>query len=122
VERAWAEAGGTDLARRLDTAGIEPSWARRLLEANLRVERFVDLRFRDFAFVTDFDVDEALGPGAHDEATRARARDRLRADVVARAYAAWLEDARHRTPVRRIPDLAPPWPAPFSLGPPGAAR
>ena len=64
-----------------------------------RVERFIDLRFRAFAFVTDFDVDEALGPGPHDEATRARTRDRLRADMVARAFAAWKEDARQRVAI-----------------------
>jgi hypothetical protein len=96
---------------------VDPAWARRLLESNLRVERFIDLRFRDFAFVTDFDVDEALGPGVHDEAARTRARDRLRAEMVARAFAAWKEDARQRTPIRRIPGVTGPWPAPFSLGP-----
>ena len=103
VDRAWELAGGAALAARLEAVGIEPAWARRLLEADLRVDRFVDLRFRAFAFVTEFDVDEALGPGSHDEATRARTRDRLRADKVARAFAAWKEDARQRVPIRRAP-------------------
>jgi hypothetical protein len=117
VDRAWEMAGGVALARRLEAVDVDQAWARRLLESNLRVERFIDLRFRDFAFVTDFDVDEALGPGVHDEAERTRARDRLRAEMVARAFAAWKEDARQRTPIRRIPGVAGPWPAPFSLGP-----
>jgi hypothetical protein len=115
VDRAWLRAGGASLATRLATAGIDPTWARRLVEADLRVERFVDLRFRSFAFVTDFDVDEALGPGTHDEATRARTRERLRADVVARSFTAWQEEARQRMPIGRIPGVTGPWPAPFTL-------
>ena len=117
VDRAWELSGGAALASRLAAAGIEPAWARRLLEADLVVARFVDLRFRDFAFVTDFDVDEALGPGPHDEATRARTRDRLRAEMVARAFATWKEDARKRIAIGRIPGVTGPWPPPFTLGP-----
>ncbi len=117
VDQAWEKAGGAALAARLAAVGIEPAWARRLLEADLRVERFVDLRFRAFAFVTEFDVDEALGPGTHDEAARERTRDRLRDDMVARAFAAWKEDARRRVEIRRVPGVTGPWPAPFSLGP-----
>jgi hypothetical protein len=117
VERAWESAGGAALAARLEAVGIEPAWARRLLEADLRVDRFVDLRFRAFAFVTEFDVDEALGPGSHDEATRARTRDRLRAAKVAEAFATWKEDVRQRTSIRQLPGVTGPWPAPFSLGP-----
>ena len=117
VDRAWELAGGAALAARLEAVGIEPAWARRLLEADLRVERFVDLRFRAFAFVTEFDVDEALGPGSHDEATRARTRDRLRAAKVAESFAAWKEDVRQRISIRQLPGVTGPWPAPFSLGP-----
>jgi hypothetical protein len=116
VERAWEKAGGATLRARLEAAGIDPAWARRLIEADLKVDRFVDLRFRAFAFVTEFDVDEALGPGSHDEATRVRARDRLRAEMTARAYAAWKEDARKRVTIRPVPGVTGPWPAPFSLG------
>jgi hypothetical protein len=117
VDRAWELAGGAALAARLEAVGIEPAWARRLLEADLRVDRFVDVRFRAFAFVTEFDVDEALGPGSHDEATRARTRDRLRAAKVAESFAAWKEDVRQRIPIRRLPGVTGPWAAPFSLGP-----
>lgn len=122
IDRAWETAGGAGLASRLEAVGIEPAWARRLLEANLRFERFMDLRFRDFAFVTDLDVDKALGPGPHDDATRTRTRDRLRDDVIARAVTSWLEDARQRVPIRRIDGAKGPWPAPFSLDPPPARR
>jgi hypothetical protein len=117
VDRTWEKAGGAALAARLEAVGIDPAWARRLVEDDLRVERFVDLRFRAFAFVTEFDVDEALGPGSHDEATRARTRDRLRADMIARAFAAWKEDARQRVSIRRVPGATGPWAPPFSLGP-----
>ena len=79
------------------------------------MQRFIDLRFRAFAFVTDFDVDEALGPGAHDEATRARTRERLRADMVTRAFTDWQQEARQRVPIKRVPGVTGPWPAPFTL-------
>ena len=117
VDRAWDAAGGAALATRLEAVAVDPVWARRLLEAHLRVERFVDLRFREFAFVTEFDVDDALGPGSHDEALRERTRERLRAETIARARAVWQEDARRRIPIRRVTNVAGPWPAPFSLGP-----
>jgi hypothetical protein len=117
VDRAWELAGGAALAARLEAVGVEPAWARRLLEADLRVDRFVDLRFRAFAFVTEFDVDEALGPGSHDEATRARTRDRLRAAKIAEAFATWKEDVRQRVSIRQLPGVTGPWPAPFLLGP-----
>jgi hypothetical protein len=122
VDRAWDKAGGAALAARLADAGIDPAWGRRILEDDLRIERFVDLRFRAFAFVTDFDVDEALGPGEHDEATRARTRDRLRDDLIARALATWKEDARRRIPIRRVPGVTGPWSAPFAVSPGAGAK
>jgi hypothetical protein len=122
IDRAWEAAGGAVLAARLEAVAVDAAWARRLLEVNLRVDRFIDLRFRDFAFVTDFDVDDALGPGPHDEAERTRTRDRLRADLIARAFADWKKDARERTPVRRAPGVTGPWPAPFALAQRPAAR
>ncbi len=115
IDRAWEQAGGAGLAARLARAGIAPAWARRLLEENRRLDRFMELRFRSFAFVTDFDVDEALGPGQHDEATRASTRARLRDEMIAKAFAAWREDARQRIPIQRVPDVTGPWPAPFTL-------
>ncbi len=115
LDRAWEKAGGAALTSRLTAVGIDPAWARRLIEADLRVQRFIDLRFRAFAFVTDFDVDEALGPGSHDEATRERTRERLGAAMVARAFTAWQEEARQRVPITRVPGVTGPWPAPFSL-------
>ena len=117
VDRAWESAGGAALPARLEAVVIEPVWARRLLEADLRVDRFVDLRFRAFAFVTEFDVDEVLGPGSHDAATRARTRERLRAAKIAEAFATWKEDVRQRISIRQLPGVTGPWPAPFSLGP-----
>ena len=63
VDRAWEAAGGAALAARLEAVGVGAAWARQLIEDDLRVDRFVDVRFRAFAFVTDADVDEALGPG-----------------------------------------------------------
>lgn len=115
LEGAWEKAGGAALASRLAAVGADTAWARRLVEADQRVQRFIDLRFRAFAFVTDFDVDEALGPGTHDEATREATRARLRAGMVTRAFTAWQEEARQRVTITRIPSVTGPWPAPFTL-------
>ena len=115
LDAAWEKAGGAALASRLAAVGVDSAWARRLIEADRRVQRFIDLRFRAFAFVTDFDVDEALGLGTHDEATRARTRERLRADMVSRAFTDWQQEARQRVPINRIPGVTGPWPAPFTL-------
>ena len=115
LEGAWEKAGGAALASRLAAVGADTAWARRLVEADQRVQRFIDLRFRAFAFVTDFDVDEALGPGTHDEATREATRERLRAGMVTRAFTAWQEEARQRVTITRIPSVTGPWPAPFTL-------
>ena len=122
VDQAWERAGGAALEARLRDVGVDPAWARRLVETDLKVDRFIDVRFRAFAFVTDFDVDEALGPGAHDETARERTRARLQGQKVAQAFAAWQRETRARVAVRLLPDVTGPWPAPFSLVPPvGAA-
>jgi len=118
VERAWQAAGGETLARRLAALGLDPAWARRLIEADLRGRRFLDIRVRAFTFVTEADVEDALGDGPRDEATRAATRARLEAEAVARSLAEWREDARQRISVRRIPVGAGPWPPPFSLARP----
>jgi hypothetical protein len=122
VDQAWERAGGAALEARLRAVGIDPAWARRLVETDLKVDRFIDVRFRAFAFVTDFDVDEALGPGVHDETARERTRARLEGQKVARAFAAWQRETRERVGVRPLPDVTGPWPAPFWLPlPVGAA-
>jgi hypothetical protein len=122
LERAWEAAGGATLGRRLEALGIDPAWARRLIEADLRGRRLLDLRVRSFVFVTEADVDDALGAGPRDEATRAKTRTRLEAEAAARSRAEWREDARERIRIRRIPAGPGPWPAPFSLKMGGARR
>jgi len=115
VARAWEAAGGAALAARLEAVGIDPAWARRLLEDDLQIQRFVELRFEAFAFVTEAEVDEALGPGPRDEATRRAARERLRDERAAKALAEWTDEARGGARIRVL--AAGPWPAPFSLAP-----
>jgi hypothetical protein len=84
-----------------------------------RWRRFIELRFRDFAFVTPDEVSAALGPGPHDAAAVERTRARLREEEAERQLAAWLREARERMPVRRlIPDNAripTPFPTPFPM-------
>ena len=119
VARAWEAAGGGALAGRLEAVGIDPGWARRLMEDDLQLKRFVELRFQAFAFVSEPEVDEALGPGPHGDAARRAARERLRDERAGNALAEWTDEARGRAGIRALADG--PWPAPFSLAP-GPAR
>jgi hypothetical protein len=122
-EAAWREAGdragGAEaLAAWLREVGIAEAWARRLADEDVSRRRFIEARFRAFAFVTETQVSDALGPGEHS----AEARDRAGADLVekaaSRALAEWLEEARLRARIRRVP--LPPagipalFPVPFS--------
>jgi hypothetical protein len=115
VERAWNAAGGEALAARLEKAGVDRAWARRLLEEDRRIQHFVDVRFRAFAFVTDDEVEAALGAGPRDPATKNRTRERLQADMVTQAVATWQRAARARAVIRLAPGADGPWPVPFSL-------
>jgi hypothetical protein len=113
--RAWEAAGGDDLRARLEASGLGVAQARRLIEGDLRMARFLELRFRAFAFVTDADVEQALGSGPSDAATREAARERLRMEGATRAFTTWLQDARRHAPLRYVATGGGPWPAPFSL-------
>ena len=115
--RAWESAGGAALAARLEATGIDLAWARGMIEDELKVRRFVELRFQAFAFVTEPEVDEALGPGTHDETARHATRERLRDERAARALAEWTTETRNRAHIRLLDPSGGPWPAPFALGP-----
>jgi hypothetical protein len=122
-EDAWrtiaGRVGGMDALRSwLDRAGLDEAWVKRLVEADLRGQRFVDVRFRAFVFVTEEDVTKALGPGPHTVDARGRAVDALREEAAKQELAAWLADARTRAAIRTtgaegtgLPLLFPP-PAP----------
>lgn len=104
-ERAWTETaarlGGPDvLAAWLAEAAVEPGWARRLVAQELTRRHFVDLRFRSFVFVTEAEVDAALGPGAHSSDERERQREALREAETERRRAEWLAQMRVQVPVR----------------------
>jgi hypothetical protein len=112
VEPADVAAGWRALASRrggepallawLERTGVEVTWAREQVETDLRVSRFVDLRFRALAFVLESTVAELLGPGRHDETTRRQARAHLERLEAERRLAAWLRESRARIPVRRL--------------------
>ncbi len=118
VEAEWRAAGEAAgglprLQAWLEAIGGSAAWAKEFLARDLRRRRFFDLRFRAFAFVTEFDVDRALGPGAHSPAAREAARQRLLARTVERSQAEWLAEARARTPIRLL--LSDPVPLPFAM-------
>jgi hypothetical protein len=107
--------GQPALERWLADVDIEPAWAQRLVADDARWRRFIELRFRDFAFVMPDELAAALGPGAHDAAAVERARARLRAEEAERQLTAWLRETRQRITVRRlIPDDARV-PTPFPM-------
>lgn len=119
-DHAWAEladrlGGAAALAAWLARAAVEPEWARRLVEAELARQQFVDLRFRAFVFVTEADVTAALGPGDHPPAERERRRAALREAETDRRRAEWLREARGRLPVwiRLGPGESVPCPLPM---------
>lgn len=117
---AWAAAegragGDAALAAWLAAADVDPAWARRLVEEDLLRRRFITLRFRALAFVSEADVSAALGPGRHSEAAREATRTRLEEESARRRLAAWLAETRARAAIRRtleegdqVPNPLPP--------------
>jgi hypothetical protein len=120
VEAAWRAAGTGvggpgGLTAWLQTAGLEPAWARQMVERDLRWRRFIHLRFEAFAFVAETDVLQALGPGPHAAEARERARQALRRQATDRELSRWLTDARTRVRVHVL--LPAPVPNPFPMPP-----
>ena len=64
--------------------------------------RFVEVRFRDLAFVSEAEVTAAMGPGAHGEAERETVRARLEGDAARRRLGEWLAETRARSVIRRL--------------------
>jgi hypothetical protein len=125
VEAAWqavgSRAGGmAALTRWLEATGIDPGWARQLVETDVRWRRYIEVRFRAFVFVTESEVTAALGSsgGAADE--RERTRRRLTEEATQRDLAHWLEEARGRAQIHYAGAADAALPPPF-LGP-GPAR
>ncbi|MFB3816446.1 MAG: hypothetical protein ACE147_02170 [Candidatus Methylomirabilales bacterium] len=118
VDRAWqavAERRGglPALAAWLERIGVSQDWARRVVTDDLRRARYVEVRFREFAFVSEFEVDEALGPGEHAEPARDAVRRRLLEAEVQRSLDEWLAETRERVQVKLL--MAAPVPVPFEM-------
>lgn len=121
LEAAWRATadrigGMPELLAWITQAGLDESWVKGLVETDLRGHRFIDLRFRAFAFVSDADVTATLGPGVHAPDVRERTREALRIQAIDRAVADWLADARTRHSIgfsdTRAPDVSPPFSMP----------
>ncbi len=105
VEEAWQSAaervGGVAALRTwMDRTGLEEAWVRKLVQADLRWRRFIDLRFRSFVFISDSDVTQALGPGTHSQEVREKTRERLRVELTDRDLSEWLTEALKRAAIR----------------------
>ena len=106
---AWAavadRAGGQAVLEAwLRIADVDPAWARRLVDEDLMSRRFVEVRFRDLAFVSEAEVTAAMGPGAQGEAERETVRARLEGDAARRRLGEWLVETRARSVIRRLVD------------------
>jgi hypothetical protein len=116
---AWRAAatrieGEAALARWLKGSAIDEAWARRAVAWDLRRRRFVEVRFRAFAFVSEDQVSEALGRGDHGGAARDRLRAALVQAAVDRELSAWLQELRSRSRIWRQSIPPEGIPAPFS--------
>ncbi len=116
---AAARVGGmAALTAWLDRNGIDAAWARRLIAEDLRRERYIELRFRTFAFVSEADVDAALGSGPHAPEERLRTRRKLTDEAMQRSLSQWLSAARREARIRLVPQAIPsPLPFPMPGGP-----
>jgi hypothetical protein len=105
VDEAWQATGDrmggmSALTSWLASTGIAEAWARQEVEADLRWRRFIQLRFRAFLFISEADVDKALGPGPHPAELRQRTREALTKEATDQEMARWLADARTRASIR----------------------
>ena len=121
VERGWQAAaarvgGAPALQRWLASVDLETDFVRGLVADDLRWRRFIDVRFRDFAFVMPDEVAAALGPGEHDAAVEERTRERLRAEQARRELAAWVRERALSARVQNL--LEPDARVPVPFGPP----
>jgi hypothetical protein len=118
VDRAWQALAGQHgglpaLTAWLERVGVSQAWARRVVAEDLRRTRYLEVRFEAFAFVSEFEVDEALGPGEHPEPAREAARRRLLEAEVQRSLDEWLAEALERTRVNVL--ITQPVPSPFEM-------
>jgi hypothetical protein len=97
----------------LDESAVERDWARRVAGDDIAWRRFVDARFRAFAFVAPADLAAALGPGPHDPAAEARAVERLRERQTQERLAAWIRERVAAARVRRLLGEGERVPSPF---------
>lgn len=125
VDAAWqaagARLGGPEaLAAWLAATGVDPGWARQLLEADVRWRRFIEVRFRAFVFVAESDVAAALGTADAPPEERERMRKQLTDEATQRDLDRWLAEARARAVIHYAGAAAGQLPPPFAG--PGLAR
>jgi hypothetical protein len=123
VEAAWAAVaqrlgGDAALDMWLERVAVERGRARAMVGDHSRWERFIDVRFRQFAFVLPDQVAAALGAGLHSPEDEARARERLQSEETERRLAAWIAERRQRAHVQRVlyDDRTLPNPIPMPAG------
>lgn len=122
VAQAWEalarrRGGSPALDEWLTRSGIEPSWARAMVAADVERQGFIEARFQAFAFVSEDDVLAALGPGPHDAARRASVRAGLEREAAERGLARWIEEARREATIRHVLAEGATVPCPLPMPP-----
>jgi hypothetical protein len=118
VEEMWraleSRAGGAaTLDAWLAANGIDRSWVRRAVEAHERWQRFIELRFVEFTFVSPDEVAAALGPGEQGAEAEERVQARLRQEKSERALTAWLDTREREATIHRALRTGETLPVPF---------
>lgn len=90
----------------LEENGIGREWPGDLIAQHLRWERFIDLRFRSFIFITESEVLRALGREPLNAEEFESTREALRSEQVGMKLSEWLKEARNRVRIRRSPEAA----------------
>lgn len=125
VDEAWRAAadrleGIEALHRWVDRAGVDEAWVRTRVEADVRQRRFIEGRFRAFAFVTEDELTKTLGTVSPSPEAREKALTALREAAVAQELAAWLTEARARATIRHADIGSAGIPLPFAMPARGA--
>ncbi len=103
IEREWNGASTFDAW--LEENGIGRQWVGELIAQHLSWERFIELRFRSFVFITETEVLKFLGREPADPEQFEKTREALRSEQIGIKLSEWLREARGRVRVRRSTEV-----------------
>lgn len=104
----------------LEDTGIDAAWTEKLFKQEADRNHFVEQRFGKFVFVSEEQISDALGPGAHGAKEREDKRAVLIQKRAKSELEQWLEEQRQQTQINYLMEKGASVPMPFAL-PFGAA-